>query len=156
MRSDCVCVQLGTGCAACRLRESGLQPDAVFMLPANHISNSAVNNYALPPEAAGPPGVSAYAPDAAGPRYDHVDFDALYSVGRAAFGPVSLLCCRPRERSRTECEVWLLTGCDDWRGSGHILHRAQPTLHLRNAHRGAGLRECWMLSLLSMSFVIQL
>ena len=60
------------------------------MLPANHISNSAVKNYALPPEAAGPPGVSAYAPNAPGPRYDHVDFDALYSVGKAAFGPVCL------------------------------------------------------------------
>ena len=58
------------------------------MLPANHISNSAVSNYALPPEAAGPPGISAYAPDAVGPRYDYVDFDALYSVGREAFGPV--------------------------------------------------------------------
>ena len=76
------------GPRACRLRKSGLQPDAVFMLPANHISNSAVKNYALPPEAAGPPGVSAYAPDAPGPRYDHVDFDAMYSVAREVFGPV--------------------------------------------------------------------
>jgi hypothetical protein len=44
---------------AAALQRSGLQPDAVYMLPANHISNSAVSNYALPPEAAGPPGISA-------------------------------------------------------------------------------------------------
>jgi hypothetical protein len=44
---------------AAALQRSGLQPDAVYMLPANHISNSAVSNYALPPVAAGPPGISA-------------------------------------------------------------------------------------------------
>ena len=76
---------------AAAVQESGLQPNGVYMLPANHISNSAVSDYALPPEAAGPPGVSAYAPDAPGPRYDHVDFEALYAAGREAFGPHVML-----------------------------------------------------------------
>jgi len=114
------------------------------MLPANHISNSAVINYALPPEAAGPPGVSAYAPDAPGPRYDHVDFDALYSVGKAAFGPVCLSkMLMINLRAKLKAKIGLVcAGCNDWRGSGHVFDRTESALHLRHAHFGAGLRGC--------------
>ena len=45
----------------------------VFLLPSNQVSNSAVTDYALPPEAAGPPTSTR--------RYDHCDFDALYEAG---------------------------------------------------------------------------
>jgi hypothetical protein len=52
---DAACLGAELAALAAAVRDAGLRPWAVSLLPANHMGNSAVADYALPPAAAGPP-----------------------------------------------------------------------------------------------------